>query len=162
MPILDVCVVGEINLDLILYGLPKELVLDRELLASGLALTLGSSSAICAHNLAMLGSKVGFVAKIGGDPLGKMALERLSAAGVDVGRVKQAPGRTATGLTVILPYLQQRYILTYPGTMFELQYSDVEISYVRSARHLHVSSFFLHRALRPKSWSSSRRRKRQA
>ena len=59
MPILDVCVVGEINLDLILYGLPKELVLDRELLASGLALTLGSSSAICAHNLAMLGSKVG-------------------------------------------------------------------------------------------------------
>jgi hypothetical protein len=33
MPTLDVCVVGEINLDLILYGLPKELVLDRELLA---------------------------------------------------------------------------------------------------------------------------------
>jgi hypothetical protein len=32
MATLDVCVVGEINLDLILYGLPKELVLDRELL----------------------------------------------------------------------------------------------------------------------------------
>jgi hypothetical protein len=31
MSTLDVCVVGEINLDLILYGLPKELVLDREL-----------------------------------------------------------------------------------------------------------------------------------
>ena len=30
MATLDVCVVGEINLDLILYGLPKELVLDRE------------------------------------------------------------------------------------------------------------------------------------
>ncbi len=42
---LDVCVVGELNLDLILYGLPKELVLERELLASGLAMTLGSSSA---------------------------------------------------------------------------------------------------------------------
>jgi hypothetical protein len=37
----DVCVVGELNLDLILYGLPKDLALDRELLASGLALTLG-------------------------------------------------------------------------------------------------------------------------
>jgi hypothetical protein len=35
MPTLDVSVVGEINLDLILYGLPKQLVLDRELLASG-------------------------------------------------------------------------------------------------------------------------------
>ena len=150
MPTLDVCVVGEINLDLILYGLPKELVLDRELLASGLALTLGSSSAIFAHNLATLGNGVGFISKTGGDALGKMALERLSAAGVDVSRVKQAAGRTATGLTVVLPYLTQRYILTYPGTMFELQYSDIDMGYVRSARHLHVSSFFLHRALRPR------------
>ncbi len=148
MPTLDVCVVGEINLDLILYGLPKELVLDRELLASGLALTLGSSSAIFAHNLAMLGNKVGFISKTGGDALGKMALERLSVAGVDVGHVRQATGRTATGVTVVLPYLNQRYILTYPGTMFELQYSDIDMGYVRSARHLHVSSFFLHRALR--------------
>src|ERR1017187_7199587 len=147
---LDVCVVGEINLDLILYGLPKELVLDRELLASGLALTLGSSSAIFAHNLAMLGTKVGFISKTGGDPLGKIALERLAAAGVDVSRVKQAVGKTLTGLTVALPYLQQRYILTFPGTMFEMQYSDIDMEYVRSARHLHVSSFFLHRALRPR------------
>ncbi len=90
---LDVCVVGEINLDLILYGLPKDLVLDRELLASGLALTLGSSSAIFAHNLAMLGSKVGFVSKTGDDAFGKMVLERLAAAAVDVGRVTQATGR---------------------------------------------------------------------
>src|ERR1035441_4493678 len=90
---LDVCVVGETNLDLILYGLPKMLELDRELLASGLAVTLGSSSAIFAHNLSMLGTKVGFVSKTGGDPLGKMALERLAAAGVDVSRVKQAAGQ---------------------------------------------------------------------
>ena len=147
---LDVCVVGEINLDLILYGLPKELVLDRELLASGLALTLGSSSAIFAHNLAMLGSKVGFVSKTGADALGKLALERLAAGGVDVGRVRQATGRTTTGLTIVLPYQRQRYILTYPGTMFEMQYSDIDMAYVQSARHLHLSSFFLHRALRPR------------
>jgi len=150
MPTLDVCVIGEINLDLILYGLPKELVLDRELLANGLALTLGSSSAIFAHNLAALGSKVGFISKTGRDVLGKMALERLSAVGVEIGRVSQSTGRTATGLTVVLPYLRQRYIFTYPGTMFEMQYSDIDMGYVRSARHLHVSSFFLHRALRPR------------
>jgi sugar/nucleoside kinase (ribokinase family) len=160
MATLDVCVVGEINLDLILYGLPKELVLDRELLASGLALTLGSSSAIFAHNLSLLGNKVGFISKTGGDALGKMALERLSVAGVDVGRVSQATGRTATGLTVVLPYLRQRYILTYPGTMFEFQYSDIDLGYVKSARHLHVSSFFLHRALRPRILDLFREAKR--
>lgn len=148
MPQLDVCVVGEINLDLILYGLPKALTLDRELLASGLSLTLGSSSAIFAHNLAALGSKVGFVSKVGGDPLGKIALDRLSAASVDVTRVKQASGRTSTGLTVALPYSEHRYILTYPGTMFEMQWLDIDMGYLESARHLHLSSFFLHRGLR--------------
>ena len=150
MPDFDVCVVGEINLDLILYGLPKELVLDRELLASRLSVTLGSSSAIFAHNLAMLGSKVGFVGKIGGDALGKMAVERLAAAGVDVSDVKIVTDRADTGLTVVLPYLRQRYILTFPGIMFELEYSDIDMARLRAARHLHVSSFFLHRALRKK------------
>jgi sugar/nucleoside kinase (ribokinase family) len=150
LPRFDVCVVGEINLDLILYGLPRDLEFDRELLANGLALTLGSSSAIFAHNLAMLGSKVGFISKVGSDPLGKIALERLTAGGVDTSRVKQGSGRTSTGLTVAIPYPQHRYILTYPGTMFEMQYSDIDMGYVRSARHLHVSSFFLHRALRPR------------
>lgn len=147
---LDVCIVGEINMDIVLYGLPKDLVLERELLATGAALTLGSSSAICAHNLAALGTKVGFISKVGNDALGKMALDRLSAGGVEVTRVRQTTGKTLTGLTIVLPYLQQRYILTYPGTMFEMQYSDIDLSYVRSARHLHVSSFFLHRALRPR------------
>jgi len=39
----DVTVVGELNLDLILYGLPEELTPERELLADRLTLTLGSS-----------------------------------------------------------------------------------------------------------------------
>jgi sugar/nucleoside kinase (ribokinase family) len=146
----EVCVVGELNLDLILYGLPKDLVLDREHLASGLAFTLGSSAAIFAHNLCALGTPVGFISKIGSDPLGKMAAERLSVAGVDISRIKQATGKTSTGLTVVLPYPQHRYILTYPGTMFEMQYSDIDMEFVRRSRHLHLSSFFLHRALRPR------------
>jgi len=147
---IEVCVIGELNLDLILYGLPKDLVFDREHLASGLAFTLGSSSAIFAHNLSALGTKVGFISRIGNDPLGKMAVERLSAAGVDVSRIKQGTGKTSTGLTVALPYTQHRYILTYPGTMFEMQYSDIDMEYVGKARHLHLSSYFLHRALRPR------------
>ena len=147
---LDVCVVGEINLDLILYGLPKTLELDRELLASGLAVTLGSSSAIFAHNLSALGTKVAFVSKTGGDALGQMALDRLAVAGVEVTHVKQGTSGTPTGLTVILPQVQHRYILTFPGTMFEMEYSDIDMDHVRSARHLHISSYFLHRKLRPR------------
>ena len=146
----DLTVVGELNLDLILYGLPEQLAPERELLADHLALTLGSSSAIFAHNLAVLGSRVGFISRIGDDPLGKIALERLSEGGVDVSRVRRVSGPTSTGLTVILPRPRFRNILTYPGTMFEMCFEDLDLDYLASARHFHLSSFFLHRALRPR------------
>jgi sugar/nucleoside kinase (ribokinase family) len=147
---LDVSVVGELNLDLILYGLPEELEPEREHLADGLALTLGSSSAIFAHNLSVLGSRVGFISRIGEDPLGRISLERLSAGGVDVSEVRKTPGPTTTGLTVILTHRRFRHILTYPGTMFEMTFEDLDLDYLASSRHFHLSSFFLHRALRPR------------
>ena len=68
LPRFDITVAGELNLDLILYGLPEDLPTERELLADGLSVTLGSSSAIFAHNLAVLGSRVGFISRVGDDP----------------------------------------------------------------------------------------------
>src|SRR5437762_2098128 len=106
----DVTVAGELNLDLILYGLPEELPGDRELLASGMMLTLGSSSAIVAHNLAALGNQVGFVSRIGDDQLGQIALDRLAVGGVDVSKVRRVTGATKTGLTVILQRDGWRYV----------------------------------------------------
>lgn len=148
---LDVCVVGEINPDLILYGVPPNLQPERELLVDGFRLTLGSSSAIFAHNLSVLGSHVGMVSKVGSDALGKIALEWLASGGVDIARVRQQSGTMATGVTVILNRSAERIILTYPGTIFELRYEDIDLDYVFSARHLHVASYFLQRALRPKA-----------
>lgn len=116
----DVTVVGELNLDLILYGLPEEPDPERELLVDRLALTPGSSSAIFAHNLAVMGSRVGFISRIGDDPLGSISPERLAQGGVDVSKVRRVSGPTTTGLTVILPRGRYRNILTYPGTMFEM------------------------------------------
>src|SRR5919109_5545385 len=101
MPRFDVTIAGELNLDLILYGLPQDLPPERELLADRMMLTLGSSSAIVAHNLAALGSRVGFISRIGDDQLGQMAAERLEAARVDVSKLVRTAGAT-TGLTVIL------------------------------------------------------------
>jgi len=85
----DVTIAGEINMDLILYGLPEAMPLERELLATGFGMTLGSSSAIVAHNLAALGVSVGFVTRLGDDPLGNIALERLAEKGGDISCVKR-------------------------------------------------------------------------
>jgi sugar/nucleoside kinase (ribokinase family) len=143
----DVTIAGEINLDLILYGLPETMPLERELLASGFKLTLGSSSAILAHNLATLGAKVGFITRLGDDAMGSIALERLTEKAVDLTRVKRVAGGTSTGVTILLNHDGKRHILTYPGTMFEMTASDLDMDYLASGRHFHLSSLFLHKAL---------------
>ena len=144
----DLSVVGELNLDLVLYGLPDRFELDREHLASDLRLTLGSSSAIFAHNFALLGNRVGFHSAIGDDPLGKLCLSRLAGSGTDVSAVKKFTGKQ-TGLTVILPRAQKRFILTYPGVMADMRFEDLDLDRVLHARHLHLSSYFLQSMLRP-------------
>jgi sugar/nucleoside kinase (ribokinase family) len=143
---LDIAIAGEINLDLILYGLPEQMPMERELLASEFAITLGSSSAILAHNLAALGTKVGFATKVGDDSLGSIALEYLRERGVHLTKVKSS---VKSGLTLILPHGSQRHILTYPGTISELRFEDLDLDHLASARHFHLSSLFLQRKLLP-------------
>ena len=147
MPQFDVTIAGELNLDLILYGLPEELPPERELLAQRMMLTLGSSSAIVAHNLAALGCRVGFISRIGDDPLGQIAIERLTAGDVDVSKVRRVEGATKTGLTLILQRERLRNILTYPGTIFDLTLDDLDFDYLKSSAHFHLSSFYLQRGL---------------
>jgi sugar/nucleoside kinase (ribokinase family) len=150
MPRFDVTIAGELNLDLILYGLPEQLAPERELLADRMMLTLGSSSAIVAHNLSVLGSRVGFQSRIGDDPMGQTALERLEQGGVDVSRVRRVPGAITTGLTVILHHEAWRNILTYLGTIAELSWQDLDLDYLADSRHFHLSSYYLQRGLRPR------------
>jgi sugar/nucleoside kinase (ribokinase family) len=150
MPRFDVTIAGELNLDLILYGLPEQLPPERELLADRMMLTLGSSSAIVAHNLARLGSRVGFQSRIGDDALGQIALDRLKEGGVDVSRVRRVPGSTTTGLTVIVHHEAWRNILTYSGTIAETCWQDLDLDYLADSRHFHFSSYYLQKGLRPR------------
>jgi sugar/nucleoside kinase (ribokinase family) len=149
MPRFDVTIAGELNLDLILYGLPDELPPDRELLADRMMLTLGGSSSIVAHNLAALGSRVGFQSIIGDDQLGRTGLQFLSEIGVDVSRARKAPGPIKSGLTVLLQRADWRNILTYVGTISQLTLNDLDFDYLTDSRHFHLSSYYLQTGLRP-------------
>jgi sugar/nucleoside kinase (ribokinase family) len=144
----DIAIAGEINLDLILYGLPQTMEVERELLASGFQATLGSSSAILAHNLAVLGTKVGFITRVGPDDFGRIALQRLQQSGADVSRVVRDHD-CPTGVTVLLHHGRERHILTFPGTISAMTVRDLDLDYLKSARHFHLSSLFLQRGLSP-------------
>jgi sugar/nucleoside kinase (ribokinase family) len=145
----EVAIVGELNLDFILEGVPRDLPEERELLASNFTMTLGSSSAILAHNLALLGTSVSFSSRIGPDPLGEICCQWLGHAGVEIDHIHRAHDGSNTGVTFILPLVTTRRSITYPGAMFEMGMEDLDTAYVAMAQHFHLSSFFLHRKLSP-------------
>ena len=73
----SIAIIGELNLDLIVTGAPGLPQLGEELIVEGMDLTLGSSSAILACQLAKLGDEVLFISKVGGDDFGRRALDFL-------------------------------------------------------------------------------------
>jgi sugar/nucleoside kinase (ribokinase family) len=154
----DVTIAGEMNIDLILYGVPEELPRERELLARDMMLGLGGSSVIVAHNLAALGAKVGFISRIGNDSHGQIALNALQAGGVDVSHVRRTDD-TQTGVTVVLQRDGWRNMVTYAGTTAELTIADLNLEYLADSRHFHLSSFYLLKNLRPSVPSLFRRLK---
>lgn len=145
----DVTLAGEFNLDLLMYGLPLELPTERELLADRAVMTLGGSPAITAHNLAALGSRVGFVTKIAKDVFADVCRHDMQMAGVDLSRTVTTEDDTGTGVTVVLQHTKVRRMLTYPGVSSRLRFDDLDLAYLASARHFHLSSYFLQTALKP-------------
>lgn len=138
----DVLVVGELNVDLILDRIDGFPVVGAEKLADRMSLTLGSSSAIFASNLSSLGSKVSFVAKAGKDIFGCFCRDRLTEKGVDTSMLIQEPG-LATGATVVLNFREDRAMITHPGAMQHLGIGDIDRDMLRTAKHLHFSSYYL-------------------
>lgn len=147
-----ILVAGELNADFILSGLPSLPIVGRELIGSGFAIALGSSSAITAARLAALGAEdpdyaVDFVGVIGSDDLGAIVMEQLQRFGVHTDHVQQID--TPTGVTIVLTYSHDRAMMTYPGTIEVFDGKAVTADMLTRYTHLHVGSFFLQTALQP-------------
>ena len=146
----DILVVGELNADLILRGDVTPVFGQVEKLIDDAALTIGSSSAICACGLARLGLRVAFMGKVGNDEFGRFMLRELMGHGVDTSSIV-VDSSLKTGLTVILAREggADRALLTYAGSIAALHYSEIDLSLLARARHLHLGSYFLLDSLRP-------------
>ncbi|HBL77353.1 MAG: carbohydrate kinase [Bacteroidetes bacterium GWF2_42_66] len=138
----DVLVVGELNVDLILDKIEKFPEVGKEVIAGKMTLTLGSSSAIFASNIASLGARVAFIGKIGNDKFGEIVLESLQKKKVDISMIK-IDKNVGTGATVVLNVDEDRANTTYPGAMDHLTINDITEYDIEKARHLHFSSYFL-------------------
>ena len=149
---LQVTVIGELNVDLIFSGCSRVPAFGAEVTVNGFAMTLGSASAICAVGLARLGRPVSFVGKVGADSWGDYCLQALRAAGVDVSDVRREE-QVQTGVTVALAGPRDRALITFPGATELLTAADLPETLGTGRGHLHVSSFFLQTAMR-RNWRS--------
>jgi sugar/nucleoside kinase (ribokinase family) len=143
----DVLAIGELNADFIFTGLKEGPVLNREILAEHYQKTLGSSTALCACNAAKLGLQVAFCGKTGKDGIGRYVLEELGKRGVDTGFCVSDAG-VETGITMVLNWDGDRAMVTVPGAMSSFSLKDFDIHIIKTARHIHVGSFFLQSSLR--------------
>ena len=145
---LRILIVGEINVDFVFKGCHALPTPGKEVLADDFVMTPGSSSMICAMGLACLGNQVAFHGKLGTDASGQFCLQALSKAGIDVASLRPNGG-LRTGVTVSLSTPQDRALVTFAGAIAELHAEEVKNEWLETADHLHVSSYYLQKALRP-------------
>jgi sugar/nucleoside kinase (ribokinase family) len=144
----DVAVVGELNPDLILSGNVTPEFGQVEKMVKQATLAIGSSSAIFACGAARLGLRVAFLGKVGNDLFGEFMRQSLMNYGIDT-KGLIVDDETPTGISVILVNGFDRAILTYPGTIPQMEAAEIDPILIRLSRHLHVGSYFMQTALQP-------------
>ncbi|HEX6449752.1 MAG TPA: carbohydrate kinase family protein [Trebonia sp.] len=143
----DLVVVGDCNADLLISGGDVVPAFgQQERLVDEANLTIGGSGGICAAGAARLGLRVAMVGVLGDDIFGRFMRESLGSRGVDMSAVRTDP-RIPTGLSIHLIRDDDRAIITNPGTIPELRSEDIGADLLASARHVHVSSYFLQSGL---------------
>jgi sugar/nucleoside kinase (ribokinase family) len=147
-PRFDLLVLGDANPDLVLTGDVEPAFGQAERLVDEAFLTIGGSGAIVACGAARLGLRVAIGGVVGDDLFGGWIRDQLRSRGVAVDGLAVRAG-LPTGLTVVLAKPRDRAILTHPGTIAALTAEGVGGRLLRAARHVHVSSYFLQRALAP-------------
>jgi sugar/nucleoside kinase (ribokinase family) len=138
----DVLVIGELNVDLILNNLHDFPQIGKEIIAEDMQLTLGSSSAIFASNLSIIGAQVAFLGIVGNDDFGNQILNSLSQKKVSTEYIIRH-SEYRTGATIALNYGEDRAMITFPGAMEHLNPGDITSQMLLDCGHLHVSSVFL-------------------
>lgn len=142
-----VVVLGEINVDLIMTGQDVTPEWNREKLVDSFDLAVGSSSVITAVGLAKLGLDVSFIGIVGDDEFGRYMVREMKRMGIRTeGVITDANVRT--GVTLSLSTSRDRALLTYMGSIGELEPSRLPGDLLEQADHLHFGSFYLQEKMR--------------
>ena len=132
-----VCVVGNINRDVKLLGVPASAALfrDGETTVPGILETVGGGGANSACVAAALGASVRFIGKTGCDALGERLRQAMEKLGVSTHLVRDAA--CVTGTTVALGFATgQRHFLSCLPNNETLRFEDLDVSVFDGCTHL--------------------------
>jgi sugar/nucleoside kinase (ribokinase family) len=132
-----ICVVGNVNRDVKLLGVPESpgLFRDGETSVPGLVETIGGGGANSACVAAALGGDVRFVGKTGADGLGEQLRRTMEKHGVRTHLAQDA--HCATGTTVALGFAGgQRHFLSCLPNNRTLRFADLDLGALDGCAHL--------------------------
>ncbi len=123
----DILVIGELNIDIILDKINGFPLVGTEIIADSMNITVGSSSAIFASNIATLGVSTAFCGMVGRDSFGKFILSELISKNVDTSFIIESE-EYHTGATIVLNYSQDRANITNCGAMEAFSAANIPFS----------------------------------
>ena len=153
-----ILVIGELNVDMVATGLRSAPKMGAEILAEDCELTLGSASAIFAAGVAKLGHGVTFVSQVGRDYFGDFCLTTLQQLGVSTRHVARKTDQK-TGVTIALSGKRDRALVTHSGAVATLTSTSIDEALMKRHDHLHLTSYYLQKALQPSFAAIFRRAK---
>ncbi len=150
----DAVVIGPLNVDLILAGAaPHDIEKLRSWLGlSDVTLAPAGAAGYPAQVFQKLGLRTGLLSVIAGDALGDLLRHGLSEAGIDISRVRAAPGELTQLAVYMLLFGDKKRPLTGRRTAhqpwpYPLDADDLE--YLAHARLVHIAGYLHY----PQMWS---------
>ncbi len=136
----DIIVMGDINVDVI-FTIPAYPVPGTEAVATSVEMHTGGSAVNTAIALAKMDMDVGFIGRIGQDPLANITLLDLEQAGVDCSQI-QRDSKVGTGLIFIAVSVDgERTMFAARGANVFTELKEIDPDYFTNCRWIHLSSY---------------------
>jgi len=143
-----VCVVGNLNRDVKLAGVPDTPTLfrDGETTVSSVIETIGGGGANSACIAAALGAAVHFVGKIGADALGERLRAALGRHGVSAHLARDPRDATGTSVALSFPSGHRHFLSCLPNNT-SLSFDDLDLAAMDGCAHLLRADVWFSRAM---------------
>jgi ribokinase len=136
----DIIVMGDINVDVV-FTIPAYPLPGNEAIATTVQLHTGGSAVNTAIALANMDMNVGFIGRVGSDPMAKQVLADLQSTGVDCSQV-QVDHKVSTGMIFIAVTEDgERTMFGARGANSFTQARDIDPAYFANCRWIHLSSY---------------------